>query len=488
MGVCNLLTNNLDNASGNFLMFSQYVEDVTRNYSSGDDYKVVPSRFIALNIDYSKINKSLVLNNNVESYNTGIPKYFQNCFENACAYGRANYKNWSGKQDGNGDNNGDWSPNISKNLFWNYMFDGGFMTAIKYGSDTSEIKYSPEIVYFGDINMHAYNEHQGMGYGEIYCYIPTDGERMRCQVERVTDIVSNDRLFDGSNKSSYLEGYPDISTDGYPQSYYYNDDFKVFVDTSIHGKLNNSSEQYYDINTIVVLYSVFQKVNETWSALYEDIPMGIYFAGNFNTNDKLTNVITKYVTTSYGTGTAYGLRICTRFSATSNGRIINTDIVSDDTGYVNMCQLMTAMNENLSKMLEVTKTTIDTRENYKELLSIFKNNKTNVPYVKTINGTEFWFVNGKMVATVAQNTNSACGEIDESTIKQRIENLKDNDPNNDWTYIETPGVDECFPVDNKELATELGLNPDNYVSYGGGTTGAGAIVQPDKLDNTTETE
>ena len=57
--------------------------------------------------------------------------------------------------------------------------------------------------------------------------------------------------------------------------------------------------------------------------MYSDIPMGMYFNGKFN-NYKLTNEATKYVSTSYDTGTSYGLRICTRFSVMPNGRI-NSD-------------------------------------------------------------------------------------------------------------------------------------------------------------------
>ena len=29
-------------------------------------------------------------------------------------------------------------------------------------------KIIPEVVYYGDINMHSYNMHQGMGYGEAW--------------------------------------------------------------------------------------------------------------------------------------------------------------------------------------------------------------------------------------------------------------------------------------------------------------------------------
>lgn len=54
MAVCNLF-NRFDNASGNFMMFSQYVEDITKNYVESDNWKVVPTQFVVLDIDYTKI-------------------------------------------------------------------------------------------------------------------------------------------------------------------------------------------------------------------------------------------------------------------------------------------------------------------------------------------------------------------------------------------------------------------------------------------------
>ena len=59
MAICNLF-NEFTNYSGNFLMFSQYVEDVTQNFTKNDtNYRVVPSRFIALNIDYTNLDESV---------------------------------------------------------------------------------------------------------------------------------------------------------------------------------------------------------------------------------------------------------------------------------------------------------------------------------------------------------------------------------------------------------------------------------------------
>ena len=409
MAVCNLF-NELTSTSGNFLMFSQYVEDITRNFSDGDNFKIVPSKFIALNIEYSNITIPNKTNLNID-----IPNYFQNYFENACAYGR---------------NIAGWNSTKSKNLFWNSLFKGGFVTTsveqaqtVEEGIEvvTEEDMTEPsavansvtsivnEIKYCGNINMHSYNNHQGMGYGELYCYIPTDGNAKQYSVSINTNVSST------SNTKNVLEGFEAYANENQykiPDSY--NQDFKTYsydenYNVNLTGTAISNQASQYDINTIIVLYSVYQKNNtdgiDTWSDIYTDIPMGIYFAGCFD-NTKLTNTITKHVATSYDTGTSYGLRICTRFSATAQGKLItDTNVTADNSGNTNFCQLMTAMNENLERMYDVVKTNLNNSQDYKDLISIIRNNRTNVPYVKKINNKDYWFVNGQLVTPAQVNCN-----------------------------------------------------------------------------------
>ena len=124
---------------------------------------------------------------------------------------------------------------------------------------------------------------------------------------------------------------------------------------------------------------------------------------NFNItkdSNEISNPVLKHVTTEYNSGTSYGLRICTRFSTVGNNSNIITDIIPDNSAdYENMCSMISKMNENLSKMLDITKSAINNTQGYKDLIQIIKNNRTNVPYIKTINGESVWFVNGRMVST-----------------------------------------------------------------------------------------
>lgn len=398
MAVCNLFSE-LTNNSGNFLMFSQYVEDITRGFSEGDNYKVIPTKFIAFNINYSDIKIP-----STGDLNKDIPNFFQNHLENAAAYNRKNETEL----------NSVWKPTVFKNLFWNYMFNHEFLHPNKF--DTNEQWYVDELMYINNINMHSYNEHKGMGYGEIYCYIPTNAKRNMCEVLINNDFVSN------IISSDYLEGFEGNdefkrSTEDKNISFNRNNDYNIEINNLQTIPLDDNLEKY-NINTIVILYSIYKKQNDEWILYndYQDIPMGIYFTGKFNSNNELSNTVLKYIDTNYETGTAYGLRICTRFTATSNGKLINNEIeITDSTQNSNLCQLMTSMSENLSQMLEITKSNISISQEYKDSLTKIINNRNNIPYVRRIGDEDYWFVNGKLACPTKIYINKP---IDHITIKE----------------------------------------------------------------------
>ena len=436
MAVCNLFSK-LDKSAGNFMLFSQYVEDITHSHTEGNNYKVVPSRFVALNIDYKNLNILRSGNLNID-----IPNYFQNHFENGCAYGRNKF---NGTKDSNGLNQQAWTAEMSKNLFWNSVID-------MMNSDT--VTFANSIKYWGDINMQSYNEHNGIGYNEIYCYIPSDAGRYVSQV-----IASGwEREFDNSNTSDTLEGYPNKLIGDYSRHYYYNKDFNMSFDSHDIASSVERNDAYYDINTIVVLYDVIcQNDLGDWITIYRYIPMGMYICGKFVDNE-LTNTVRKYVNTSLELGTSYGLRICTRFTVAPNGMIQHeTELNTDSDNYVALNQLMSSMAENLNKMLEISNASMNNIQMYKDALSNIKNNRTNVPYVKTINDTDYWFVNGRMVSAVT-TTDDCCIEVSNEAVLKRLENLMDSDSNNDYTYITNSGKDcNCELISNKELAHYLGV-------------------------------
>ena len=417
MAVCNRFTE-FKKASGNFMLFSQYAEDITHNHTEGENWKVSPSKFVALNIDYSKLTE--LANPDGEDLNTAIPKYFQNYFENGCAYIRNNEDllksvETIGKYTA-------WNSEISRNLFWNSLFanwkyyktnddpeeyeyilsdevDNSLLTIEKTIINKEECYIVPQIKYWGDINMQSYNEYNGMGYNDLYCYIPADSFKYKCVVEKT--ITDGNVYLD--NDATYLEGHSKdkLPVGNYPTYYYFDKNISFSFDNpNLNIDQQSSDDTFYNINTIVVLYDILALQNDEWVSLYENIPMGMYIAGMFE-NGELTNPIKKYVNTSYGIGTSYGLRICTRFTVTPNEGVLHeTEMHTNSDDYASLTELMTSMSECVDSVLKMTASNINNSQQYKDLYAMVKNNRTNVPYVKSINGTDYWFVNGRLIGPV----------------------------------------------------------------------------------------
>ena len=159
MAVCNIF-NKLSKQTGNFLTFSQYSEDLTKGATQYEAYRVVPSKFIVMDIDYSKVRKNLESFEMTGDMNTMLPQYFQNYYENGCAYLRSNY-------------NGTWNPKLSANMFWNTLYKSEMLTTTE---NENLNYYINEVRYIGDVNIQSYDEKNGEGYSEIYCYIPSESK------------------------------------------------------------------------------------------------------------------------------------------------------------------------------------------------------------------------------------------------------------------------------------------------------------------------
>ena len=348
MAVCNIFKN-LTNRTGSFLMFSQYVEDLTKNHAQGYQYRVVPSRFIACDIDYSVLGNDL---------NTLVPRFFQNRFENGCAAGR--------------DQLDDWNPDYSKHIFWNSLINAKLIEA---GG------YMKQIMYQGDINLQSYDVKSGMGYSETYIHIPPQASKQKYECTYKESV-------------KYLETTELIGRGGECAHTYY-------LDQSIDLGENAMEELYtdFDVNTIIVLYDVYS-ANELGiykeEPDYVNIPMGVYFPGIFE-DGKMTNVIHKFYSNQYvyGSGTSYSVRICTRMVANPEGDVINTTVEGLDD--INMSEVLSKMSENLDKMMEISGNQIPAFDSYKfkQIMQQLQNSQTNVPYILDINGDPYWFVNGK---------------------------------------------------------------------------------------------
>lgn len=387
MAVCNLFKT-LSNKTGNFLLFSQYSEDLTENFLKPSEYHITPSKFIALNINYDKYN------------NSTLPRLFQNFFENGCAYLRSL---------------GNWYPWKSRENFWRCMEKFGFMTPTN--------SKCPQIVYVGDINMQSYDTHNGIGYSEIYCYIPNDASRSTYSFQYSGTF---NQL---SYPSNYIMGYgesdnvPLGAKITVPEEKEYSDGlFYSFNEIKDIGK----PETFFEFNTIVVLYDILNSSGEVISLgnnKLQDIPLGIYFTGTIDAGT-MTNKVTKYVSNDsiFGAGTSYGLRICSRFSSQAQGTKLMS--VNSDGTSAGLSEALSEMSETIVKMNEVINNMYVSQSYMKEALSIFKNNTTNVPYIKKIGGNDYWFVNGKLIGSTSgvdvysdEEVDIAINDYDKSLVK-----------------------------------------------------------------------
>jgi hypothetical protein len=376
MAVCNIFKE-LKNNTGTFLMFSQYVEDLTRESTQSVYYHVTPSKFIALDVDYKDHN------------NDSVPRQLQNLFENGCAVCR---KDMSDK----------WTPAASSNLFWNALWDMGIIN--------DNDGYVDEIKYVGDINIQSYNEHDGMGYSEIYCYIPNDAGEYKYQYS-INNKTSEDNIY----TSQYsIEGYNVNELAGWALIgeflNYYPQKITTFPWDNNALEYKSINSNLFNINTLILLYDVVTKTESGAEVIYKNIPLGIYFTGILE-DGKMTNNITKYVSNDdiFGTGTGYGLRICSRFTVTPNQDNIKTvEITLDNDNYSAISQVMSQMSISQNKMDEILTKVQSNTSAEKELLAMFKNSRTNIPYIKTIDGVNYWFINGRNIGPVLGEIDCEC--------------------------------------------------------------------------------
>lgn len=392
MAICNTFKR-LTKETGTFLTFSQYMEDLTAWQTESKYHKLVPSKFVAIDCQSTDYN------------NATLPKLFQDYFENACAC----FKNGIYKND-DIDSMGvmSWTPENAKILFWNLMFDSGIIKLEeKAEKDEDETPETPGILgiqYVGDINLQSYNNVDGMGYSEIYCHIPNEASLYKYSVgtndrDDMTIIKKSDDLIEGfligelngSEKLKIQFGDFDKQELVYTidKDYIFSWDDNDILTTKLQDKS-------FNINMIVVLYDIWND-NE---AIVQGVPMGVYITGLIDDNGKIQNSITKYVSNEdiYNSGTSYGLRICSRYVVSSEqDNYVVKEVTCEDNNYGDLSRVLSQLSISQNKMDKIVNKTYNTEQNYKNLLAIFKNSKTNVPYIKIVNNESCWFVNGKLV-------------------------------------------------------------------------------------------
>lgn len=390
MAVCNTFSK-LSKETGTFLTFSQYMEDLTAWKTESKYHKIVPSKFIA--VDCKPINYT----------NISLPKMLQECFENACACFK-NSKNLTAQDDIDNMIELDWSPEYSKILFWNamlgdYEFSTNDQNAIQVIPKNNGLIQMSDIKYIGDINLQSYNTVDGMGYSEIYCHIPNEAAAysysLNLKQYPVQYSITKEPgdVIEGFNRED-MGGWCKLST---KEHYVYSLDKEYEFSWDDEKQLSNKLEdKSFNINMIIVLYDIW---NDN-QIVCKGIPMGIYITGLIDDNGNIQNSITKYVSNEdiYNSGTSYGLRICSRYVVSEGtDNYIVKDVTVEDNNYSDLSRVLSQLSISQSKMDEVINKTYNTEQNYKNLLAIFKNSRTNVPYIKIVNNESCWFVNGKLI-------------------------------------------------------------------------------------------
>lgn len=419
-GKCNLLKP-VDCATGTFFMFSQTAQDLTREFTQADAYRVVPSTFAALEINLSAIRTigGITVDDSLTEKTLG--QIFQNYFENACTYIRSALEK-DGKV---------WRPDYSLPILWNTLSHFGL---IDIQSKGDEYQYSDNLKYIGDINIYSYNPTQdGIGYSEIYCYIPneaTSSEYPMHYIKKIFDSFpidpgeQNIQGYEGDASATYT-GLHWLLDDPNIDLHYYDFGKSYSIAGCIPDKLNYFEEigesrssstprktlggdplESFDFNTIVVMYDIVSKGTdgENDKVIFHNVPLGIYFTGKPDGNG-LTNTVTKFVNNEdiYNQGTSYGLRICSRFLCSPNlTKLESVETTNDDYNAV-FTEALSKMSENIDLFKDIS---VDINRLSGELLTHlanFRNNKVNVPYLRNLNGTYYWFVNGKNTGVPANS-------------------------------------------------------------------------------------
>jgi len=311
------------------------------------------------------------------------------------------------------------------------MFLSKFVTREDPNDQNSNI---PDIKYIGNINMFSYDEIDGMGYSEIYCHIPNEAcvENIKIRPEGEIAYLNSEHVGD------HIKGYTqeELVNAGLPTDWgslkfdnpntIYPLQSHIIEETAISV---DDMPRSFNINTIIVLYDIYKEKE----LLYSDIPMGIYFTGLVNTDESnlkyIGNSITKYISNDaiYGSGTSYGIRICSKYVATADNITIK-EIETKSEYQAEMVQLLSKMSESMNKMDNILDRINNDNQEYKDHLAIFKNDRTNVPYVKKIGEDEWWFVNGKPITKVQyiQERYDLDEEIVKGWIKDELDDMNNS--------------------------------------------------------------
>lgn len=434
---------------GEFLMFSQYTEDITKEQSMKSGYRVIPSKFVALNLDIKSVFNGtdsisadsrpvsapirkdnttgeyyMIVgvdsndgNIRVEGCNNIISQIFQSYFENANAYIR-NHADETGFPEWNQENR-----SLASELLWRMLDDWGFIHKVS-NDDTVGFDYYDEVKYIGDINIHSNHKVGSYGYDEVFCHIPAKEDEYyyhlnESEIEGAPSYEDTGGAVGDLN--SVLEGWTDIS---YPTNntvrnraityhepndnlgHYYRFggdspvlDFKGNPDYTPVPRHIEPHNDEYNFNAVMVFYDVLcSEPGEDPVYLYKDRPMGIYLTGGVEEGATgLANTFTKFISNNdaYGQGASFGLRIMMRYTPTPNNSTYAMEVATGGHDYETITEAMGCISDTISDINRMCKDQHAMYQAYKDHLAQFRNRMINVPYIRDVAGVPYWFINGR---------------------------------------------------------------------------------------------
>lgn len=402
MGKCNLIAPVSQN-TGNFILFSQYAEDLTRASQSEDFYRVTPSRYVLLNL------------NPVTGMNpVALAEFFQNYYENACSVLREN-------------SSIGWTPEAATAMLWKTLFKSGLAT-VPILDETDTTYYTPSVLKVGDINITSTKQFDGINYSEIYVNVPQGSKREKYTFTK----YSSEQTRIAQYPHYYICGYPDdeyptagtaewpsnhlsskysdgtVSVEGstqYIYELYSSTDFVLDTES-----IRELDDKQYQFNAVLVMYDIHKKNLEVPEdiTIYQNIPMGLYFTGAPDSGGTLQNPVTIWVNNPeiYEQGTSYGFRICTRYLSTQNSLyIVDSTIADTEELYDQYAAVMAKIGDSQIKMDNLLSAMSSYQQQINSHLANIKNYQVNVPYIRNIGGVNYWFVNGKNLGVSTTQTN-----------------------------------------------------------------------------------
>lgn len=397
--ICNLFRP-IDKTNGNFLLFSQYVEDVSRS-AVDSAYRVRPSEFVCLDFNQAIQSKAQSLTPNLEggSVTNYIPAYFQNFFEN----GVSALKN----------------ENVSVSPF---NFTIGFMDKlVALTANGSNIGLQDYIKYVGNIDLESWED----GFADVVLDISSGAHKVTATLADTIGEVSVGTVNNFSQQCcgsrTYSNEYSIQENAYYIQGWKDNDDLPIKGKVPATGEIGigvkngwsnpwnsavspfhqlitletgSTSDNSFTFNTIIVFYDIFDASN---NVLYSGIPMGIYFTG-VGESSGIGNDVTIYNSSveAYGAGSGWALRICTKFSPTPYGYLRVEEVALESKSITkSISTILSATAEAIKAVNDFASKSISELQSIKNITALFKNSRTNVPYPMEVNGVKYWFVNGR---------------------------------------------------------------------------------------------